>query len=326
MPNISPKISVVLPVYNGSEYLEIAINSVIKQNLQDFEFIICDDCSTDNSMSIIKAIIKDFPNRITLLQNQTNQGLFKTLNLLLSNTSAPYIHLWAQDDIMKPDCLEKVLNFHLSHPEISMSYHQVNYVNEKNEFDNSPISDGTPSIIDKRRYTKTSAYWGCMPGNIANVTLTKNAIINCGLFNHNFTVSGDFEYWTRLVNFQPIGYLKEPLIFLRRHEKQLSRKPSSILYAMKEDIPIHKNLIDMADPADKKAIICAWRWKTQVRYLNEALYLISRRENSLARQCLGILNAEFNLVSLSLRWALIKVMKLLKCSNWFYKNVLKTLI
>lgn len=324
MLNNSHKISVILPVYNGSEYLKTSIDSVLTQNITDFEFLICDDCSTDNSLSVIKEIIDANPNRIRLLRNEANLGLFKTLNLLLKNTGANYIHLWAQDDIMKPNCLQKVLDFHSSHPEISMSYHQVNYVNEKNEFDTTTIVDETPKIIEKKQYVKNSAYWGCMPGNIANVTLNKIAIDHCGLFNHNFIVSGDFEYWTRLVNFKPIGYIKEPLIFLRRHKKQLSRKPSSILYAMKEDIPIHKSLIEMADGIDRKSIILAWKWKTQVRYLNETLYLISKGEKTLFKKCLNIIITEFNLGSVVFRWSLIRLMRQLRISNWFYTKILKT--
>ena len=73
----SHTISVVMPVYNDAPFLNEAIDSILSQSLDDFEFIIINDGSTDNSLDIIKSYRDP---RIILLQNETNKGIAKTLN------------------------------------------------------------------------------------------------------------------------------------------------------------------------------------------------------------------------------------------------------
>ena len=69
-----PKISVIMGVYNGAKTIERAINSMLTQTMNDFELLICDDCSTDDSVRIIKKYV-DKDERIVLLKNQVNSGL-----------------------------------------------------------------------------------------------------------------------------------------------------------------------------------------------------------------------------------------------------------
>ena len=74
-----PKISVIMGVYNGAKTIERAINSMLTQTMNDFELLICDDCSTDDSVRIIKKYV-DKDERIVLLKNKVNSGLAATLN------------------------------------------------------------------------------------------------------------------------------------------------------------------------------------------------------------------------------------------------------
>src|SRR5258705_4160608 len=114
-----PVISIVMPVYNGREYLRLAIDSVLAQEFQDYELIIWNDCSTDESLEIINAY--DDP-RIKAFSSHRNGGLFKTINLGIQASGAPLIRLWFQDDVMKPSCLRKELDFHSTYPEYGLGY------------------------------------------------------------------------------------------------------------------------------------------------------------------------------------------------------------
>ena len=71
------KVSVIMPVYNGAQYLQEAIDSILQQTYRDFEFIIIDDGSTDNSLEIIR-MNADLDKRIVLLQNEQNSGICVT--------------------------------------------------------------------------------------------------------------------------------------------------------------------------------------------------------------------------------------------------------
>lgn len=109
-------ISVILPVFNGSQYLEEAIDSILSQSYTDFEFVIIDDGSTDNSASIINTYTDP---RIRFYQ-QENQGLAATLNTGIALAKGTYIARQDQDDISLPDRLEKQISFLENNPDYGM--------------------------------------------------------------------------------------------------------------------------------------------------------------------------------------------------------------
>src|SRR5688500_9321812 len=100
------EIAVVLPVYNGLEFLQENIKSVLNQQYKDFSFLICDDCSTDGSWDYLNSLND---SRITLYRNKQNKGLFPTLNFLCRQVESKLIKIWSQDDVMNPDCLEETV-------------------------------------------------------------------------------------------------------------------------------------------------------------------------------------------------------------------------
>jgi glycosyltransferase involved in cell wall biosynthesis len=114
---ISPKISVVMPVYNGKEYLALAVESILRQTFADFEFIIINDGSTDNSADI--AASYEDP-RIKLLHNDKNLGLIPSFNRGLENSRGEYIARMDADDIAFPDRFKKQVAFLDDHPDIAL--------------------------------------------------------------------------------------------------------------------------------------------------------------------------------------------------------------
>src|SRR5215813_1090725 len=112
----APKVSVVMPVYNGESYLCEAIESVLAQTFEKFEFVIINDGSTDNS----EEIILSYPDeRIRLIQ-QSNRGLVESLNCGLQSSRGAYIARMDADDISAPSRLEAELKMFLSQPSLSM--------------------------------------------------------------------------------------------------------------------------------------------------------------------------------------------------------------
>ena len=113
MNNNIPKISVVMSVYNGEQYLREAIDSILNQSFTEFEFIIINDGSTDNSLQIIESY-KD--ERIVLI-NQSNTGLAKALNIGIEKSRSNFIARMDADDISLPDRLQKQYDFLEQHHE-----------------------------------------------------------------------------------------------------------------------------------------------------------------------------------------------------------------
>ena len=108
----NPKVSVLMPVYNGEEYIREAIDSVLSQTLRDFELIIINDGSTDNSIQIIKSYSDP---RIVLVNSATNSGVIATLNKGIDAARGDYIARLDADDIAMPERFEKQVDFLDSH-------------------------------------------------------------------------------------------------------------------------------------------------------------------------------------------------------------------
>lgn len=247
--NFMNPITVILPVYNGMEFLERSITSVLQQSFTNFELLIIDDCSTDGSREYLTGI-QD--NRVKVFLNEENKGLFYNLNYLIKQSQSILIKLWAQDDIMYSDCLEQIVLFHAQHPEIGFSYSGRDYIDGENNIEPNKKIDNTPAIISQELHTRIAFFTGSIAGNIANVTLSKVALDKVGLFNERMKISGDFEMWVRLAKEYPIGFIKKPLILLRNHNGQLSRQSQYYLYHVKEDIAVYNFLLTYITDDQKK--------------------------------------------------------------------------
>ena len=113
----SPVVSVLMPVYNGEKYLREAIDSILSQSFDDFEFLIINDGSTDRSVDIIESYSDP---RIRLLHNKKNMGISPTLNRGLDLSYGIYIARMDCDDISMSDRLAKQVEFMDSHPEVGI--------------------------------------------------------------------------------------------------------------------------------------------------------------------------------------------------------------
>lgn len=107
-----PKVSVIMGIYNtqSEDILRKAIQSVLDQSYRDFEFIVCDDGSTDNTFELVKEMTQ-FDNRVKLIKNERNMGLAYSLNHCLSIASGEYIARMDADDVSLTDRFEKQVNF-----------------------------------------------------------------------------------------------------------------------------------------------------------------------------------------------------------------------
>ncbi len=107
---MQPTVSVVVPVYNGEFYLEETIQSVINQSFQDWELLLIDDCSKDNSLEVIRRF-QEKDQRIRLLLQGKNQGAAEARNRGVSEAKGRFIAYLDADDIWQSDKLQKELEF-----------------------------------------------------------------------------------------------------------------------------------------------------------------------------------------------------------------------
>ena len=111
------KVTVLMPTYNVAAYIKEAIESVLRQTYRDFELLVIDDCSTDETVSVVQGI---YDPRIRIVQNEKNVGLAENLNRGLSHITTEYAARMDGDDIAEPFWLEREVAMLDSHPEIGI--------------------------------------------------------------------------------------------------------------------------------------------------------------------------------------------------------------
>lgn len=211
-----PTVSVCLPVYNGEKYLAQAIESVLAQTWADYELLIGDDCSQDGSPDIIEKYSRK-DSRIVAWSNEKNLGLFANYNACLQRASGSYIKPFAQDDLLMPDMLSRVLSAFTHCENVALvSTHRVT-IDENGcprqinaQMDSSRIVSGDEAIK------------GCLI-KLYNWIGEPSAVMfprrNRGTgFDSTLYHLGDLEYWFRILAHGNYVYLNEPLCQFRFHE------------------------------------------------------------------------------------------------------------
>ena len=188
--NNAPKISLIMSVYNGEDYLSETIESVINQTFSEWEFIIINDCSTDNTANILNEYsLKD--NRIKVHTNETNLRLPSSLNKALSLAEGKYIARMDADDICMPNRLQKQYDFMEANPNVDLS--SCRFMTLRNGVYSSGGcggKDDNESIKALLLVTNPILH----PGIIA-----KSQVIKDLGYDKNFTCTEDMELWTRFV-------------------------------------------------------------------------------------------------------------------------------
>ncbi|NNU34510.1 glycosyltransferase [Mucilaginibacter sp. S1162] len=208
----TPSITVLMPAYNAAKYIAEAITSVLQQTYTDFELLIVNDGSTDETVAIIDSFKDD---RIVLI-SQSNKGVAAALNTGLAHARAPYIARFDADDVCYPYRLEKQVRFLQDNPEYILVGSEAKYILENGEFlfDFHCIAYSHEQIIDK-------LYFYC-PFVHPAVMYKKQAVIDAGGYPthaHNFE---DYLLWANLAGSGRLCNLTEPLIKYRLNSSSVT--------------------------------------------------------------------------------------------------------
>ena len=202
------KISIVLPVYNGAMYLAESIESVIAQTYANWELIIVDDCSSDNTLDIaMDYASKDA--RIKVLTNPLNLKLPSSLNVGFEHASGVYYTWTSDDNKYKPNALRVMAKCLESNPSAAMVY--ANYTRiDANGTEIEPIK----SLDVKHIFT----------GNVIGACFLYTADVakKIGNYDADMFLAEDYDYWIRLYELGKVSHIEEDLYYYRIHGKSLS--------------------------------------------------------------------------------------------------------
>lgn len=211
-----PKVSVVLPVYNSSKYLSESISSILNQTYDDFEFLIIDDGSTDNSGDIVNTF-KD--KRILFYQNEQNLGLVTTLNKAIDLVDSEYILRLDADDIAIKNRIEKQIAFMDSDTDLVASGGYASIMS----FDGKRLNKTWTYPLDDPR-VKARLFWG--NSIIHPTSIIRNSVIkdNEIKYSQNYPHAEDYHLWWQLVDKGKLANLPKVLINYRKHDNQITNK------------------------------------------------------------------------------------------------------
>ena len=212
---MSPKVTVLMSVYNGERFLREAIESILTQTFTDFEFLIIDDGSTDATAQILSEYAGQ-DARIRIVTNETNIGLTKSLNKGIDLAKGEYIARMDADDVSLPERLEKQYRFFKNYPEYTVIGTWGEIINEKDEI----IGMLQPEFTFETILSNT--FWGCRLVHPSTFYRKKQIRLIHG-YNETLAATQDYDLWLRIIaQGWKIANLPEILIQYRIHEKSIS--------------------------------------------------------------------------------------------------------
>lgn len=173
----SPRVSIGLPVYNGDEYLSKAIESILSQTFHDFELIICDNASSDDTESICRAYSREDP-RIRYFRHPKNLGAAPNYNSTLERARAPYFRWACHDDMLHPRCLEASVDVLDEHPDVVLAYPLTQFVDAEGQEIETPDWTRSLHLLSMRPSERFARYlesyrWGGDGGPFFGVMRTE---------------------------------------------------------------------------------------------------------------------------------------------------------
>jgi len=213
--NKNPMISVILPVYNAKKYLDEAINSILTQTFKDFEFIIINDGSTDNSLNIIEHYRKK-DNRIVLISRE-NKGLISSLNEGIKKSKGKYIARMDADDISLSTRFEEQYNFLEKNLDIGVcgTWAEVFKKGSQSRFLKHPITHD--ELLTRLLFSVPFAH--------PSIMMRKELFDRYNLeYNLEYKNAEDYKFWLDISKYTKFGNIPKVLFKYRYLESSVSRQ------------------------------------------------------------------------------------------------------
>jgi glycosyltransferase involved in cell wall biosynthesis len=199
------KISIVLPTYNGSKYIRQSIESCLNQTYKNFELIIVDDCSKDNTPQVIKSYNDP---RIRYIRNEKNQRLPKSLNVGFNQAVGEYLTWTSDDNLYTPTALQEMIDT------LQSSNYDFVYA-DIYKFHDDRINEAVHEKLPTYKTLKTN---NCVR---ACFLYTRKVLETVGGYDPDMELLEDYDYWVRISKNFYMHHLERPLYYYRLHGQSL---------------------------------------------------------------------------------------------------------
>lgn len=224
-----PRVSVIVPNFNHAAYLPERLDSIVNQTFRDFEVLVIDDASTDNSREVISRYLKD--DRFQAVFREQNSGnLFKNWNLGVKRAGGEYIWIAESDDYADPRFLETLVSNLDRNPSVGLVYCQSVKVNERGEKNGSMLSytadlDGwrwEQSFLNNGRdeCVRFLIHKNTIP-NASAVVFRKKVYVEAGYADESIYYGNDWLTWVSLLQLSDLSFVHHPYNYYREHLKSV---------------------------------------------------------------------------------------------------------
>ena len=226
----TPLVTIVLPVYNGAQYLSESIKSCLNQTYQNIELIIVDDCSTDNTPEIIYEYLKK-DTRVKSICHKENRKLPAALNTGFKMAIGEYFTWTSDDNLYHPAAIEEMLIFMQKNPEVNVVYTDYSIIDEKGLIIKNQIVE-EPDILKYRScisacFMYQSKVYKCLKG-----------------FDEGLFLVEDYDFWLRAFRYFTLKPLHKNLYFYRRHSKSLTDQYNEKIFLLTRKVMARYEAID----------------------------------------------------------------------------------
>lgn len=230
---MSKLVSICVPTYNGAEFIEKCLKSIISQSYAELEIIIIDDCSQDNTLEIIRDYaLKD--KRISVIQNITNLGLVGNWNRCFEFSHGEWIKYAFQDDILDSSCIERMTQENKKGTAIVACRRRFIFSNEGknkgfkeyvNAYNMEKVFHGDTDISQEKFKKAVLDYpFKNFIGEPTSILLKRDVFRRFGFFNPHIIQLCDIEYWVRVGIHTGLKYIPEELVQFRIHDSGTTKE------------------------------------------------------------------------------------------------------
>lgn len=261
---VAPSVTVLMTVYNGSKYLKDSVKSILNQTFRDFELLIVDDASTDDSLKMIQSYGDP---RIVVHSNAVNLGQTKSLNVGLSLARGKYIARMDADDLAFPAWLESQSKFMDRHPQYAVASTKAAVIDSQNRIVRVLRTPASSGNIVLRSLTAS-------PINHVGSLMRKEIVLDHGGYNERLTVPADYDLWSRLIRKgHRLSSTQAILIAIRFHEKSLSIQERGERDIGEMSEIMFENIKELTTfPVQKDDMPLYWRVNYHVECLDQAQF------------------------------------------------------
>lgn len=210
-----PLVSIVLPTYNGSRYLENSIQSCLGQTYWNWELIIIDDASTDSTLEIAEKYVA-IDERIQYFRHETNKKLPGALNTGFGKAKGEYLTWTSDDNMFRPNALGEMVAFLQESPDVGLVYADFTVIDEEGK-EHERVDLLEPENL---------AYINCVG---ACFLYRREVFKAIGNYSEDLFLAEDYDYWLRISQNFKIRWYKKDLYLYRRHEASLSMQKQKLV-------------------------------------------------------------------------------------------------